>query len=76
MEIVGGTTSGYWPTGSPVAAIPPTMTITSESTVAKTGLLIKNWLITVAPPLAWLETRQILREAAQPCLHELVTCQR
>ena len=76
MEIVGGTTAGYGPTGSPVEAITPQTTITSESTVAKTGLLIKNWLITVSPPLGELKIQQFLQQAGPYCLHGRVTCQR
>ena len=74
--MVGGTTSGYWPTGSPMAAIPPTITMTSESTVAKTGLLIKNWLITGSSFLVVFDESLNLQEAAQYCLHGLVTYQK
>jgi hypothetical protein len=37
IEIVGGAISGYWPTGRLVSATSPTITITIESTLAKTG---------------------------------------
>ena len=41
METVGGVISGYWATGKFVMAIMPTSTITTDITMAVTGLLIK-----------------------------------
>src|SRR5579872_3895440 len=40
---VGGTTSGYWATGSLNRASPPTRTITIDNTEAKIGRSIKKW---------------------------------
>ena len=48
---VGGATSGYCATGSWVAATTPTITITTESTVAKIGRSMKKWeIISAFPP--------------------------
>ena len=38
----GGTTSGYWAIGSPNSATTPTMTITTDNTVAKIGRSMKK----------------------------------
>src|SRR4029450_6328069 len=40
--MVGGTTSGYWATGSPNHATMPRMTVTNESTAAKIGRSMKK----------------------------------
>src|SRR4026207_1745812 len=40
---VGGTTSGYCAIGRPISATRPMITITIESTVAKTGRSTKNF---------------------------------
>src|SRR5688572_1207869 len=40
--MVGGATSGYCAIGSPSRATPPTMTMTTESTVAKMGRSMKK----------------------------------
>ena len=38
----GGTTSGYWSIGSIVSPIRPTMTMSTDMTVEKTGLSMKK----------------------------------
>src|SRR5690349_12387770 len=47
---VGGATSGYCAIGNCVSATPPTIRITSDSTVAKMGRSMKKWEITTTPP--------------------------
>src|SRR3982751_7111856 len=41
METVGGDMSGYWATGRLTSEISPTSTITTDITIAVTGLFIK-----------------------------------
>src|SRR5262245_26118427 len=42
IEIVGGTTSGYWATGNSTSATMPTKTMTIDNTVANTGRSTKK----------------------------------